>query len=237
MLRRGQPHKMTSRTLRRRPAALVVTVLALAACGGQGAGSDTTPPATDSSATTGETPAGVPGCWQAVGEAYEDLSDQGVLILRDGVARLLREHRAFVRALNADDVDEARQALDRFIDEAQSVTNASAEFDRARRMTITEQSKCEGEAQGENAVAECWRDVAEAYGAAASQADRALDKPMAIVLFGLQEVVAAGNSGDIEGVHRANRTLTKGLERLIPQAGRFARLAGAASAEGERCPE
>jgi hypothetical protein len=237
LLRRGQPIEVTSGTLRRGHAALVVAVLALAACGGQGAGSDTTPSATDSLTATGETLEGAAGCWQAVGEAYKDASDQGVLILRDGVARLLRERGAFATALNAGDVDEARQALDRFIDEAQSVTAGSAEFDRARRMAITEQSKCEGEAQGEGVVAGCWSEVAQAYGAAATQADKALDKPMAIVLFGLQEVIAAGNSGDVEGVHRANRTLTKGLDRLIPQAGRFARLAGAASAEDERCAE
>jgi hypothetical protein len=219
-------------------AALVVTVLLLAACGGQGAESDTSSSATDSTATSGDTAqAGVPSCWRAVADAYKDASDQAVLILRDGVARLLGEHRAFASALNADDTDEARQALDRLLDEAQSVANASVGFDRARRMAITEQSKCEGGAQGEGAVAACWSDVAEAYGEAASQADRALDKPMAIVLFGLQEVLAAGNKGDFEGVFRANRTITKGLERLIPQAGRFARLSGAASGEGDRCPD
>lgn len=237
MLRRGRPDKVTSRTLRRRPAALVLTVLALAACGGQGAGSETTSPATDSPAPTGETLEGVPSCWQAVGEAYKDVSDQAVLILRDGVARLLREHRAFAGALNSGDTDGARRALNSFIDEAKSVTDASVSFDRDRRMAITEQSECEGESQGESAVAGCWRDVAEAYTPAASQADRGLDKPMALVLFGLQEVIAAGNRGDGEGVYRANRTLTKGLERVIPESGRFARLAGTASAEGERCPE
>jgi hypothetical protein len=237
LLRRDQPNEVTSRTRRGGHAAVLLAVVALAACGGEGAGSDTAPSATDSLTPTGEPLEGAAGCWQAVGEAYEDASDQGVLILRDGVARLLREHRAFTRALNAGEVDKARQALDRFIEEAQSVTNASAEFDRVRRMAIAEQSKCEGEAQGENAVAAWGRDVAAAYGAAASQADRALDKPMAIVLFGLQEIVAAGNRGNVEGVYRANRTVTKGLERLIPQAGCFARLAGAASAEDERCAE
>lgn len=223
---------------RRRRAALLVTVLLLAACGGEGAGSDTNSAATDSPAATGEKPqTGVPSCWQAVGEAYKAASDQAVLILRDGVAGLIREHRTFARALGSDDADGARRALDDFIDEAKAVTDASAAFDRTRRMAITEQSKCEGEGQGASAAAGCWRDVAQAYAAAAGQADRALDKPMALVLFGLQEVLAAGNKGDVEGVYRANRTLTKGLERLIPQSGRFARLAGAASDEGDRCPE
>jgi hypothetical protein len=223
--------------LSRGPASLLVTVLLLSACAGQGAGSDITSSATDSLTATGETLEGAPSCWQAVGEAYKDASDQGVLILRDGVARLLRERSAFTTALNAGDLDQARQALDRFIDEAQLVTNASAEFDRARRMAITEQSKCEGEAQGEGVVAGCWSEVAQAYGAAATQADKALDKPMAIVLFGLQEVLANGNKGNVEGVYRASRTVGKGLNRLTQEAGRFARLAGAASAEDERCAE
>jgi hypothetical protein len=229
---------VTSTKARRGHAALVVTVLLFAACGGEGAGSDIDSSATDSPTATGGTPqAGVPSCWQAVGEAYKDASDQALLILRDGVARLIREQRAFARALNSDDTDGARRALGGFIDEAGSVTDASVAFDRARRMAITEQSECEGEGQGASAVAACWRDVAQAYAAAASQADRALDKPMALVLFGLQEVLAAGNSGAIEGVYRANRTLTKGLDRVVPQAGRFARLAGAASGEGDRCLE
>jgi hypothetical protein len=162
-----------------------VTVLLFAACGGEGAGSDIDSSATDSPTATGGTPqAGVPSCWQAVGEAYKDASDQALLILRDGVARLIREQRAFARALNSDDTDGARRALGGFIDEAGSVTDASVAFDRARRMAITEQSECEGEGQGASAVAACWRDVAQAYAAAASQADRALDKPMALVLSG-----------------------------------------------------
>jgi hypothetical protein len=86
-----------------------------------------------------------------------------------------------------------------------------------------------------NAVAACWTEVAQAYGRSASQAERALDKPMARVLFGLQEVIAAGNEGDVPGVFRANRTLVRGLDAVIPMAGRFARLAGAAEAQGDRC--
>jgi cytochrome c551/c552 len=212
---------------------VVVTVVLASACSRSSqpeAGPATT--ATDAASTL----TGVSACWQTVADEYQDASDQAILILRDGVADLLGAHRSFSRALDAGDTGRTRRALGGFIDAAQSVTEASADFDRARRQAAADESHCDDEgSQGTDTVSVCWKDVAEAYRMSASQADRALDKPVARILFGLQQAIAEGNQGDVAGVHRANRTLTKGLNDVIPLAGRFARLAGAATAERDEC--
>ena len=225
---------MTQR--RRRAAAVIISACLLAGCAGsETESSDAT--ATDPTGATDTTQSGgVLACWKTVADEYKAASDQAILILRDGFSRLLGAHRSFARALNAGDADGTRKALNRFIGEARSVTDASADFEQERSMALADESQCAAEeTSGANAVAACWTEVGEAYGRSASQAERALDKPMARVLFGLQEVIAAGNEGDVAGVFRANRTLAKGLRAVIPQAGRFARLAGAAAAQGDQC--
>ena len=58
---------------------------------------------------------------------------------------------------------------------------------------------------------------------------------MAKVLFGLQQIITAGNKGDLDGVFRGNEIVTTGIKTVIPRAGHFACLAGAASTKRGDC--
>ena len=157
-------------------------------------------------------------------------------ILRDQVAVLLDNFETFARAQADADARAAARAFAMLLDTLQAATERSVRFDELRNVGNRGRAACAREkATPSSHVASCWEVVTRSYEEAVSQAAIALDRPFAQVLFGVQNVIAAGQGRDSSALRRANRTLRSSMANVLPSAARFAEDVGAAEHAREEC--
>jgi hypothetical protein len=191
----------------------------------------------NASATTASTQQaeGIAACWMGAAESARHAAEGAVPLLRDALGTLIQREEELSEAAATGDPAAFAPAFDRLLRAMEPVV-APVALEQPLTDAKSELARCRSDVDdaGES-VDPCWKEVASAYGAAATAAENAIQRGGAQVMLAVQKMIEAGEIGNVEGITKAAEDLSAGMESLERLAAQHATQLGDAKRLAEDC--